>query len=505
MAITLDIGRPAARTRRAAGSAGIAWATLGLCALFLFFDLKPQPIDLWDESRIVVNALEMHARGLGLVTTYGFAPDLWNTKPPLLVWLMQAPLALFGPQEWALRLPSALASLGTLAVVMAFVRRTTGSAATAAFAAVLLTLSVGFFGRHGARTADFDALLCFCTTGYLHLAFFALHRRRPPVRPLAIAGGLGAAALLTKSVAGAVPAAGAGVYALAIGRWRRLLAGPGVWLAALIALLPALAFYAAREAAGHGYLAAVWGNDVSGRFLSALDDHAGSPGYYLGMILFQGLFAAGPFAALAPLALPSARGRARLGLLYALCVAGTALAVVSLSSTKLPQYVLPALPWLAIACAIAARTALQRLAAGPLAPRLRRALVAGAALALAAVALTWAVQYRVLFFPQKAVEGQGAYAALLETLAEGGASGVDVLDDGVKTIGVPPAYSPQLRFYQLAWAGRGVGVRHLAPGERPAVGHVLASCDPAYRGAVARLGPDVAHVPGCAAVVYRGP
>ena len=33
------------------------------------------PIQLWDESRNVVNALEMQRSGLALVTTYDGAPD----------------------------------------------------------------------------------------------------------------------------------------------------------------------------------------------------------------------------------------------------------------------------------------------------------------------------------------------------------------------------------------------------------------------------------------------
>ena len=103
--------------------------------------------------------------GFGLVTTYGGAPDLWNTKPPLLIWLMTASLAVFGPSEWALRLPSMVAALGTVAILFWFVRRTTGSVATAALAAALLVLSPATFGEHSARTADYDAVLLFFVTG----------------------------------------------------------------------------------------------------------------------------------------------------------------------------------------------------------------------------------------------------------------------------------------------------------------------------------------------------
>jgi hypothetical protein len=52
--------------------------------LLLFVDLEgPPPIALKDEARNANNALEMYLRGFGLVTTYEFRPDLWNTKPRL--------------------------------------------------------------------------------------------------------------------------------------------------------------------------------------------------------------------------------------------------------------------------------------------------------------------------------------------------------------------------------------------------------------------------------------
>ena len=180
-------------------SEGVATALfLAVAAIFLFVDARTPPIVLWDESRNVVNALEMRHGGLGLVTTYEFRPDLWNTKPPLLIWLMTGSMALFGPSEWALRLPSGLAAMATLLILILFVRRMTGSAATALTAASFLLLSPGFFGEAGARTADYDALLLFFTTAYLQLLFGAVHKRRPTLGSLVLIGGLIAGAAMTR-------------------------------------------------------------------------------------------------------------------------------------------------------------------------------------------------------------------------------------------------------------------------------------------------------------------
>lgn len=93
----------------------VAGAVLLLaCAVFMFVDRRVPPIILWDESRLAVNALEMHQRGWSLLTTYGFDPDLENTKPPLMIWLMNASVAIFGRSELALRLPS-MAALAMIA------------------------------------------------------------------------------------------------------------------------------------------------------------------------------------------------------------------------------------------------------------------------------------------------------------------------------------------------------------------------------------------------------
>ena len=177
-------------------------------SIFLFADAKIPPVALQDEARNAVNALEMYLSGNGLVTTYNFQPDLWNTKPPLLIWLMSASMSLFGPSEWAIRLPSALAAMGTMTCTLLFVRRVTGSLPTAIGAGAILLLSPGFFGEHGARTGDFDALLTFFVTAGLQLIFFTVHRARPDMRSIFAIGGLIAAGAITKSIAAFIPLAG---------------------------------------------------------------------------------------------------------------------------------------------------------------------------------------------------------------------------------------------------------------------------------------------------------
>jgi len=43
---------------------------------------------------------------------------MWNTKPPLMIWCQVISMKLLGINEWAIRLPSALAALFTCAIIM---------------------------------------------------------------------------------------------------------------------------------------------------------------------------------------------------------------------------------------------------------------------------------------------------------------------------------------------------------------------------------------------------
>ncbi len=487
------------------GTVRFAGAALLVGALLLVLVGRPAPIVIWDEGRIILNAMEMRHSGLSPIATYDFHPDLWNTKPPLLVWLMTASMALLGPAEWTARLPSTIASLGTLLLVMTFLHGLTRSLATAVLGAVILATSVAFFGEHGAGTGDYDALLCFFTTAYLQLLFFAVHRRCPPARWLLLAGGLGAAALMTKGIAGAIPAAGFAIYLAVTGRWRRLRQTPHYRTAAIAAIAPLLLFCAIREATAPGYMAAMLYNDVSGRFGEALDGHGGPPWYYLDVTFFAGLFSVGLFALAAPVALAVARGRTRQGLIFALCIALGQLIVVSMSATKLSHYFLSAYPFVAIAVALAIHAALRALAArrsadatrSPLAEITMKLIVAVIVIRGAALA----IHARQAVLPEREYYSQARYGELLAALADR-SEPIILFDQGLP-IPDDPHYAPQLRFYAMAARERGRQVEQSADIGRIATAPadaIFASCDPAMVPALRARGETLAAIPGCVAV-----
>ena len=463
------------------GNLFFALAVIANFTILLLFAGLAHPIVIWDEGRIIINAMEMRQSGLSLVTTYNFEPDLWNTKPPLLVWLMTGAMALLGPTEFAPRLPSLISSLGTILLVMLFLRRITGSVAIATFGGLVLAMSGGFFGEHGARTGDYDALLVFFTTGYLMLLFFALHRQRAPISWVLLAAFLGAAALMTKGVAGGAPIVGVFLYIVITRRWRRLFTHPCYLVAGLLALAPLVAFLFLREHVAPGYLNATIFNDVTGRFSEALDNHSGPPWYYLVSTFVNGRFSLGTSVLLAPFALPIANRRTRFALIYALCIALGMLLIVSITATKLQHYYLPAYPFLAISAALAVHACLIHLqthvATGTVSPR-RALIIRIAPIIMLLIAMGQSLHLRINILDPYLDYPRASYGRLLNSLKAQNAP-ILVLDKGT-SISIDPHYSPELRFHVMVAQENGRNVKQTSDVRQLASvspNTIVATCD----------------------------
>ena len=476
----------------------VRWAviTLAAAAAYLFWGLPTPTLWPWDESRLAVNAIEMHARGLGLVTTYGFRPDLWNTKPPLLIWLMWGSMRLFGPHEWALRLPSIIASLGVLGLVLGFTWRVSRSVLASVSAALMLEFSFGFSGWHAALTGDYDATLVFWVTAYACVLFSALRRRRPPTRLLLLAGALIAAAVLTKGVAGLIPGVGVAIWLTIARRWRRI--RDWRWVAAAaMAAAPIAAFYLAREAASPGYLTAMWGNEI-GRYAQGLCGHDRPFVYYLEHILLHLDFAPGLAVLWLLAGLRFVRGRARAGAVFSLCLSIAVLAVFSLARTKLRWYVEPAYPFLAVACGLGLRA---------WASRLDKPLLGAVAAGLAAVALAaFGVAWKAADVRHANAPGLRPYGQVFAELQAHGVRRAQVIDTGLDQAPGLPDYAPQLQFYAVRAAEQGLAVAQVTdwPQLDRGAGVVLVSCDDMWTPYLRAAGPALAEVSGCVAVESRG-
>ena len=152
---------------------------LTLCCLPLFLHLDVAPLHLWDESRQAVNALEMLENGNWLVTHYQGEPDLWNTKPPLLIWLQVLCFKIFGVGVLGVRLPSALAGLATTLLLFFFCKNYLKNQLLGFCSALVLLTTQGFISNHVTRTGDYDSLLTLWTTLTVFLFFAWINSTHP--------------------------------------------------------------------------------------------------------------------------------------------------------------------------------------------------------------------------------------------------------------------------------------------------------------------------------------
>ena len=265
-----------------------------------------------------------------------FAGEERLDKPILVYWLQALAMLVCGEHAFAARLPSALAIAGTAPLVADLARHFGASAAGARIAAMILPTTALGFGMAHAATAD--ALLCLCTT-------LVAQAQIRGGRFLQLWLGL-ALAFLTKG-----PPALVGPLALAValacaGRragWAWLLRG--VLLAAAIVLawgIPALV-----ETQGR-FLSVGIGKHVVARSLTPFEGHGGTGPLWW---LFFALVTPIAFLPWTPWLL-LARGPRVLWL----WVAGTLLAF-TLPASKLPHYVLPCFPALAILAVLGAERA----------------------------------------------------------------------------------------------------------------------------------------------------
>ncbi|NBT13372.1 MAG: glycosyltransferase family 39 protein [Planctomycetia bacterium] len=316
---------------------------------------------LWDddEPKNAACSLAMLDSGDWVVPT--FNGRLRVEKPPLVNWVQLAGFAVCGRNETGARLGSALLTIGTCLLTWRIGRRLF-DAATGLLAG--LAMATCLWTAVGGRAATPDAPLAFCTT--LGLWLFA-RSMRPEGLSAAGAAAIGAAcglATLAKGPVGLVLPAGA--FVLFAG-WRAVSGDARSWRAALTDLrLPtifttaaavALPWYAGVTAATGGeWLQGFFLVHNVGRFAAPMEGHAGSVLYYPGVIAI-GLFpwsivllAMIVHAAAVLRHRPVGTRRTGVALLACWCLAW--IGAFTCSGTKLPGYVWPAYPALALCTAV---------------------------------------------------------------------------------------------------------------------------------------------------------
>jgi 4-amino-4-deoxy-L-arabinose transferase-like glycosyltransferase len=279
--------------------------------------------------------------------------DPWFVQPPLYFWIAALFARLFGMTEFALRLPSALASVA-MAGLLGYAVARAANARAALLAAVVL--STALMQAVLGRLAIMDALLDLAVAGTILAWFGALQTG-------ARTYWYGGWALLALGTLAKGPVAPAIVLLVVVpwSLWNRA-AGGRLKLPSALAWAAALAVFAAMvlpwcvalaRAAGPSALGELVGHYTFGRYVSTIENQTGPVWYYLPVVLL-GFFPW--FAFLIPAALAAWRDArdGATGALARLAVVWAAMPFLffSFANTKLPNYIALELPALAILVAI---------------------------------------------------------------------------------------------------------------------------------------------------------
>jgi hypothetical protein len=299
-----------------------------------------------DEGRYAEIPREMLLRGEWVVPYLQGEPYL--DKPPLLYWLVKLSYRVFGVHDWSARLVPALAVHGCILLIYVLGRRTLGEPA-AFWGALLLSLAPGFISI--GRLLILDGLLSLWVTLALLAAYQAVHGHRLRYGWWLLAAAACGLGILTKgpvAVALSVPPLWA--YRRLQGKscridWRAIL------VFAVTLLIVALPWYIAicvRLPAFAGYF--FWQHNVM-RFLVPFDHLR--PIWFYGPVLLVGLLPATLFTVQFVRFLfatdPAVCQRRCPEFGYMMLGGGWCLVFFSLSGCKLPTYILPAFPCLALA------------------------------------------------------------------------------------------------------------------------------------------------------------
>lgn len=312
----------------------------------LFGNLGHHPIQIWDEARLATNAVEMMENGDLVVTYFQGEPDLWNTKPPMMIWTQVISMNIFGVNDIAVRLPSAFAALFTGLLLMLFSAKFLKDPLIGIVAALTLVTFHGFVAMHASRTGDYDAMLTLFTT-LSTLAFFVFIDSGKNKYLYIFFIGL-ILAVLTKSIQGLLFLPAIFLYDIARKKLYGLLKNRHVYIGVFLFAAVVTGFYLLREYMDSGYLEAVQNNELLGRYTTILEENQHGFFFYFARLGIWNVFIIGGFI----LGLYSKNRRIREISIYAFLVIMTYTLVISISKTKLAWYDVPLYPFIAILTAV---------------------------------------------------------------------------------------------------------------------------------------------------------
>lgn len=311
-----------------------------LGSLFLFWGLGNGKLWDQDETTYAEVVREMIQSGDWVIPRYD--GELFAHKPVLSYWAMIAGVRLFGMNEFGMRFFSAVSGLACVLVVFAMGHRMRGPE-TGFLAGLILLSSLLFLVI--CRSALMDAHLTLFVTCALWGFWEALRNPDGSLAWMLLCGAATGLAVLTKGPVGLLLVGGVGFFTLIWNRKFRLLPK----------LHPAAAFTIFFSVASLWYMAITWKTGLGflhefiirenlDRAFQPSQGHGGPIWYYFPVLLLAIL----PWSFFVPWAMRSLWKRGREEKAFLLSWTAFPFIFFSLVQTKLPHYILPILPALAL-------------------------------------------------------------------------------------------------------------------------------------------------------------
>lgn len=318
------------------------WGLLCAALILYTFNLGELPLRDWDEGTVASVARNIWRSPAGsdvwLYPTIGNDRPYWN-KPPLVHWLIALAYSYWGVSEWSTRLIPALLSALSVPLLYKIAREILPTRRGAIFAALVYLTWLPVV-RHG-RLAMLDgAVVCWFTLTICCL----LKARSQPRWFLGVGSGLGLICLTKGIMMGVL----LGAIAIIFLGWDtpKLLKSSYLWLGLILGIIPALAWYGCQYLHyGTQFLGISFGQQTFNRIWQPVENNANPPWYFALEILKYTL----PWLLFLPGGIKLAikephQSWAKLTLIWS----GVYFAAVSVMSTKLPWYIIPIYPALAL-------------------------------------------------------------------------------------------------------------------------------------------------------------
>jgi len=317
------------------------WLLCLVCVVVLFVNLGSADFFEPDEGRNAEKAREILLLNDWVTPHENFLPVL--DKPMFFYWLVALSYKIFGITEWSARLPSTVFAIGCLLLVYRFAYQSRGSW-EALWSVLILLTSVEFFLL--ARIVRSDMTLTFCVTLALCSFYSAIHAENEKAKKLdclLMYGALGAGTLVKGLIGLVIPGMVFFVYLLLTNKWsilRRLHLLPG----ALLFLVIVIPWNLWVDARNPGYMRYFFWDEHFTRYLTDEFNRSQS-WFYFFFVIAVGFF---PWTLLLPLVAKDSWQKIDDKNIFLILWAILPLLFFSASNSKLPHYILPIYPALAI-------------------------------------------------------------------------------------------------------------------------------------------------------------